>query len=145
MDLPRAFVPEARRLLKLARTDRRAAERELASLTPEEQATVVLEAPLSIRRQTLELLPEPEAVVPLLPEAELCYTCRAIGLEDAAWLLPMATDEQLVAKREAIAAQETQVADVQTRMDALQQQAEALSGQLEAKQQERLQLQGVSS
>ncbi|HPG24066.1 MAG TPA: DUF6178 family protein [Myxococcota bacterium] len=97
MDLPRAFVPEARRLLKLARTDRRAAERELASLTPEEQATVVLEAPLSIRRQTLELLPEPEAVVPLLPEAELCYTCRAIGLEDAAWLLPMATDEQLVA------------------------------------------------
>lgn len=56
-----------------------------------------------------------------------------------------ATDEQLVAKREAIAAQEAQVADVQTRMDALQQQAEALSGQLEAKQQERLQLQGVSS
>ena len=30
MDLPRAFVPEARRLLKLARDDRRAAEKELA-------------------------------------------------------------------------------------------------------------------
>ncbi|MAG30365.1 MAG: hypothetical protein CL908_05650 [Deltaproteobacteria bacterium] len=56
----------------------------------------MLEASLSIRRQTLELLPNPEAVVPLLPEAEFCYTCRSIGLEDAAWLLPMATNEQLV-------------------------------------------------
>lgn len=96
MELPRAFVPEARRLLKLARTDRRAAEKELAALSPAEQATVVLEASLSIRRQTLELLPSPEAVVPLLPEAEFCYTCRAIGLEDADWLLQLATNEQLV-------------------------------------------------
>jgi len=96
MDLPRAFVPEARRLLKLARDDRRAAERELAALSPELQATVICEASLSIRRQMIELLPDPEAVIPLIPEAEFCYTCRSIGLEDASWLLPMATNEQLV-------------------------------------------------
>ena len=96
MDLPRAFVPEARRLLKLARDDRRAAERELAALSPELQATVICEASLSIRRQMIELLPNPEDVIPLIPEAEFCYTCRSIGLEDASWLLPMATNEQLV-------------------------------------------------
>jgi hypothetical protein len=96
MDLPREFAPEARRLLKLARTDRRSAERELAALTPELQATVICEASLTIRRQMIELLPDPESVIPLIPEAEFCYTCRSIGLEDASWLLPMATDSQLV-------------------------------------------------
>ncbi|MEM9174391.1 MAG: DUF6178 family protein [Myxococcota bacterium] len=96
MDLPRAFVPEARRLLKLARDDRREAERALAALPAEQQATVVCEAPLSIRRQIIELLPSPEDVIPLIPEAEFTYTCRSIGLEDASWLLPMATDTQLV-------------------------------------------------
>jgi hypothetical protein len=96
MDLPRSFAPEARRLLKLARDDRRAAERELATLSPEHQATVICEASLSIRRQIIELLPDPESVIPLIPEAEFCYTCRSIGLEDADWLLPMATDGQLV-------------------------------------------------
>ena len=96
MDLPRSFAPEARRLLKLARDDRRAAERELATLTPELQATVICEAPLAIRRQIIELLPDPESVIPLIPEAEFCYTCRSIGLADADWLLPMATDAQLV-------------------------------------------------
>jgi hypothetical protein len=96
MDLPRSFIPEARRLLTLARSDRRAAERELAKLSPEEQATVVLEASMSVRRQTIELLPNPEAVIPLLPEAEFCYTCVAIGVEDASWLLPLATREQIV-------------------------------------------------
>ena len=96
MNLPRAFVPEARRLLKLARDDRREAERALASLPAEQQATVVCEAPLSIRRQIIELLPNPEEVIPLIPEAEFTYTCRSIGLEDASWLLPMATDTQIV-------------------------------------------------
>ena len=96
MDLPRAFIPEARRLLKLARDDRRAAERELAALRPELQATVICEAPLSIRRQMIELLPSPEDVIPLIPEAEFTYICRSIGLEDASWLLPMATETQLV-------------------------------------------------
>ncbi len=96
MELPRAFVPEARRLLKLAREDRRAAEKEIAALAPEEQATLICEASLSIRRQIIELLPAPEAVIPLMPEAEFCYTCRSIGLSDAAWLLPMATEDQIV-------------------------------------------------
>ena len=97
MELSRSFAPEARRLLTLARSDRRAAEQELAALTPELQASVICEAPLPIRRQMIELLPNPEAVIPLLPEAEFCYTCRAIGLEDASWLLPMATEEQIIA------------------------------------------------
>jgi hypothetical protein len=97
MELSRSFALEARRLLTLARSDRRAAERELAALTPELQATVICETSLPIRRQMIELLPSPEAVIPLLPEAEFCYTCRAIGLEDASWLLPMATEEQIVA------------------------------------------------
>ncbi len=97
MEISSELVSEARRLLRLARDDRRAAEGELARLPPETQAAVVCEASLSIRRQVIELLPEPEAVVPLLPEAELCYTCRHTGLEDAGWLLPLATTEQLVA------------------------------------------------
>ena len=97
MDLERESTPEARRLLQLARTDRRAAEKALASLPPERQAGLILDTSLPIRRQLIELLPHPEAVIPLLPEAELCYTCRAIGLEDASWLLALATNEQLVA------------------------------------------------
>ncbi len=97
MELPRVLVPEARHLLTLARNDRRAAERELAALSPELQATVICEASLPIRRQIIELLSDPEAVIPLLPEAEFCYTCRTIGLADTSWLLPMATQDQIVA------------------------------------------------
>jgi len=97
MELTRSSAPEARRLLTLARSDRRAAESELAAFAPELQAAVICEAPLPIRRQMIELLTNPEAVIPLLPEAEFCYTCRTIGLADASWLLPMATEEQIVA------------------------------------------------
>jgi hypothetical protein len=97
MDLSPSLTPEARRLLSLARTDKRAAEKELAALSAERQATVICETPHSIRRQMIELLPDPESVIPLIPEAEFCYTCRSIGLADANWLLPMATEEQIVA------------------------------------------------
>lgn len=97
MDLERESAPEARRLLQLARSDRRAAEKALAALSPERQAALILDTSLPVRRQLIELLPSPEAVVPLLPEAELCYTLRTIGLADVSWLLPLATDEQLVA------------------------------------------------
>jgi hypothetical protein len=45
----------------------------------------------------VDLLPDPESVIPLIPAAEFCYICRSIGLEDANWLLPMATEEQIVA------------------------------------------------
>lgn len=97
MDLTRESTPEARRLLLLARSDRRAAEKALEALPPEQQAALILDTSLPIRRQLIELLPSPEDVIPLLPEAELCYTCRTIGLADIAWLLPLATNEQLVA------------------------------------------------
>jgi hypothetical protein len=36
-------------------------------------------------------------VIPQLPEAELCFTVKAVGLESASWLLEHATPEQLVA------------------------------------------------
>jgi len=97
MALPRESTSEARRLLQLAREDRRAAARALESLAPEQQASLVLDTSLPIRRQLIELLPNPEDVIPLLPEAELCYTVRTIGLADASWLLALASDEQLVA------------------------------------------------
>ncbi|MEZ4334668.1 MAG: DUF6178 family protein [Myxococcota bacterium] len=97
MDLLRHSPAEARRILQLARSDRRAAVGALESMTPDGQAALVLDTPLAIRRQLIELLPSPEDVIPLLPEAELCYTCRTIGLADASWLLPLASDEQIVA------------------------------------------------
>jgi len=97
MELSRENLPEARRLLRLARTDRRAAEKELGALSVEQQTSVVCDASLTVRRNLIDLLPDPESVIPLIPEAEFCYTCRAIGLDDASWLLPMATPEQLVA------------------------------------------------
>lgn len=97
MELSSESVPEARRLLQLARSDRRAAEAELGKLPAEQQAIVVVESSLAIRRQVIELLPDPEAVIPLIPDAEFVYTCRSIGLNDASWLLPMATPKQIVA------------------------------------------------
>jgi hypothetical protein len=36
-------------------------------------------------------------VIPLLPEAELCFTVKAVGLGSASWLLEHATPEQLIA------------------------------------------------
>lgn len=97
MKLSREFAPEARRLLTLARSDRRAAENELSALAPEHQAAIICETSLATRRQMIDLLTNPEAVIPLLPDAEFCYTCREIGLDDSSWLLPMATEEQVVA------------------------------------------------
>ncbi len=89
--------PETRRILKLARSDRAAAERELAELSAERQVALVCEAPVARRAELLELLPAPERVVPQLPEAELCFTVKAIGLADAAWILEYATPDQVVA------------------------------------------------
>jgi hypothetical protein len=86
-----------RRILALARQDRNAARRELAGLSVDEQVALVCETPLAARGELLGLLPVPEAVVPALPEAELCFTAKAIGLADAGWLLAHATPEQLVA------------------------------------------------
>jgi hypothetical protein len=88
---------EARQLLDLARRDRRAAEEAIAKLPPDAQLALVCEAPLSQRGALLDLLADPEKLVPALPEAEFCFTVKAIGLADAAWLLDHATPEQVVA------------------------------------------------
>jgi len=88
---------DARAILALARRDRNAARRALAGLDLDAQVALVCEAPVAARGELLDLVPQPEAVVPALPEAELAYTAKAIGLADAAWLLAHATPDQLVA------------------------------------------------
>jgi len=85
----------ARQVLALARRDKRAAEASLADLELEQQIAIVCEAPARDRARLLELLPEPERVVPLLPDAELVFTVKAVGLDDANWLLEHATPRQL--------------------------------------------------
>lgn len=92
-----ASAPTPRRIVALARQDRNAARRELAALSVDDQVALICEAPLSARAELLGLIAVPEAVVPALPEAELCFTAKAIGLADAGWLLAHATPEQLVA------------------------------------------------
>jgi len=87
----------SRRLLHLARRDKAAAEEALAKLPVEAQVATVCETPLEDRGRILGLLPDAGAVVPYLPPAELCFTVKAIGLADAAWLLETATPEQTVA------------------------------------------------
>ena len=87
---------ETRRILDLAQRDPKAAEKAVASLAPEAQMALVCEAPLAQRGGVLALLAAPEAVIPLIPEAEFCFTVKAIGLDDAAWLLEHATPEQAV-------------------------------------------------
>ncbi len=87
----------ARRILDLARTDRITAQRTLAELPLDVQVELVCETPVARRAALLDLLASPELVIPLLPEAELCFTVKAVGLESASWLLAHATAEQLVA------------------------------------------------
>ncbi len=94
---PLAERPDTRKLLRLARTDKRAAETQLAALSREEQVAVVCDAPLAARARVLEMLDHPEHVIPLIPEAELCFTVKAVGLVDGSWILEHATNEQLVA------------------------------------------------
>ena len=59
------------------------------------QVALVCDAPLSRRAELLDLLPEPEAVIPRIPEAELCFTIKAIGLADSPWILEHATPAQI--------------------------------------------------
>ena len=58
---------------------------------------MICETPLSRRAELLELAPLPEAIIPELPEAELVFTVKAVGLADATWILEYATPEQFVA------------------------------------------------
>ncbi len=94
---PVARADDAHELLALARRDPRAAEQALAALPTSAQVAVVCEAPLAERGRILGLVPHPEALIPELPPAELCFTIKAIGLADAAWVLEYATPEQSVA------------------------------------------------
>lgn len=87
----------ARELLELARRDRAAAKRAIAALSLDAQLELVCESPAARRAELLELAPLPEALIPRLPPAELCFTAKAVGLHDAGWLLEHATGEQLVA------------------------------------------------
>src|SRR5262249_38570698 len=97
MDPAARTEPDARELLALARRDPRAAERALAALPIAAQGAVVCEAPLAARGRILGLAPHPEVLIPEIPPAELCFTIKAIGLADAAWVLEHATAEQSVA------------------------------------------------
>ncbi len=90
-------VASARSLLQLAGLDRAAARSSLAAMSLDEQVAAVCEAPVALRYRLLDLVPEPEAVIPLLPEAELCFTCKEVGVEDASRLLEYATDHQIIA------------------------------------------------
>ncbi len=91
------LIPAARSLLKLARQDRVQARAAMAALSVDEQVAAVCEAPLEFRGSILDLVPVPEDVIPLMPEAELCFTCKQVGVNDASWILQQATDEQIIA------------------------------------------------
>jgi hypothetical protein len=92
-----ALAPPARRLLQLARSDRAAASRSLEAMPLDAQVALICDAPLSRRAELLGLLPAPEAVIPRIPEAELCFIVKANGLADSPWILERATPEQISA------------------------------------------------
>jgi len=93
---PLAPLPDTRAILRLAREDQHAAEEAVAALRVEDQVALVCSAPHALRSKVLELTPKPEEVIPLLPEAEFCFTAKALGLWDAAWILEHGTARQLV-------------------------------------------------
>jgi hypothetical protein len=92
-----AAPPNGVELLRLVRSDRAAAKRALAALSPEAQADALLSLRPESRGELLLQIETPEDVVPLLPEAELVQTVRSGGMSEAAWLLELATPEQRVA------------------------------------------------
>ena len=92
---PESLPDPARRVLDLARRDRRAASRAMQELGLESQVALVCEAPLSRRAELIGLAPSPEELVPQLPEAEFCFIVKHVGLHDSSWLLDLATVEQI--------------------------------------------------
>jgi len=89
--------PEAHRVLELARRDREAGREALRALALEARVALVCETPVARRGEILDLVSDLEALVPALPEAELCFTAKALGLSEAGWLLALASDEQIQA------------------------------------------------
>ena len=97
MEIQNKSLVAARQLLKLAERDRAQARNEMRNLSDEAQVAVICEAPIAMRGRLLELAETPEALVPLIPEAELCFTCKHLGVADASWILGYATNDQIVA------------------------------------------------
>lgn len=91
-----ARIPEPRAILSQAREDLRGAQAAVAALSLEDQVALVCSTPHQLRAKVLELAPQPEEVIPLLPEAEFCFTAKAVGLWDAGWILEHGTPAQLV-------------------------------------------------
>jgi hypothetical protein len=85
------------RIRELIRGDPREAHQALEALPVEAQVALICETPAARRVEILQLLPQPERVIPELPEAELCFSVKAIGLHDAGWILEHASAEQIVA------------------------------------------------
>ena len=94
---PTHQLVDSSRILELARRDRTAAAEALRGIPVEGQVELVCETPVSWRARILDLLPDIEAVVPKLPEAEFCFTVKSIGIADSVWLLDCATTQQIVA------------------------------------------------
>ncbi len=90
-------TPPISELLELAARDRRSATRALDAMTPDDQVAALCGAPLARRAELLGLVSSPERLVPRLPEAELCFIVKSVGVEDASWILESATPEQIVA------------------------------------------------
>ncbi|HIM02814.1 MAG TPA: hypothetical protein EYG46_17695 [Myxococcales bacterium] len=97
MSSPLREVSRSKKILVLARKDKRAAATALKHLSLDEQVALVCETSLQRRSAMLELLDQPEDVIPLIPEAELCFTIKAVGITDGSWILEHATESQLVA------------------------------------------------
>ena len=88
---------DAGRLLRLAGEDPGAARKAFSTLPLDAQVALVCEAPVARRADLLALAERPEALIPALPPAELCFTAKAVGLADAGWVLEHATEEQIAA------------------------------------------------
>jgi hypothetical protein len=97
MPLQQAPAREAQRILEIARQDRDAAREILRTVPVDDQVALVCELPVAARARLLDLLPNPEQVIPMLPEAELCFTAKAVGLADAGWIIEHATPDQVQA------------------------------------------------
>jgi hypothetical protein len=97
MSIRETTFPTARKLLKLAEKDYALARSEMRTLSDEEQVAAICEAPIAMRGALLELAEAPEVLIPLFPEAELCFTCKQVGVSDASWILDYATTDQILA------------------------------------------------
>jgi len=97
MNAPAEANLESQRLLNLARRDRAAARARIAALELDEQVQLVCETAAALRSRLLALIPEPDRLIPRLPEAELCFSIKAAGLHDAAWIVEYATQDQIQA------------------------------------------------